>query len=269
MGRMLGDLWRRHDSRACAQILTPPSNGGAVCPKRRRPQACSSSCCPQDCMLSNWSSWGACNATCGQEGTQTRTRSVVVAQSCGGGKCDSATMQSQQCNNATSCCPRDCVLNGWSPVVGVLCNVRRWHAFRARAPKQLADELCGGSCPAQSESEPCNTRLLPNSTARGRLHGQWSACSVTCGAGRQTRSRTVQTSANVWRLLASARTATNRRNAVRFCRLACSRPSAVPGVELVRCGLTCSATCGASATKSRTRTALHERRHTAARHAHC
>ena len=51
---------------------------------------------PVDCVVSSWSAFGACSASCGG-GTQTQTRTIVTPDSNGGAACP-ALSQSQACN---------------------------------------------------------------------------------------------------------------------------------------------------------------------------
>lgn len=51
---------------------------------------------PVDCVVSSWSAYGACSASCGG-GTQTQTRTIVTPASNGGAACPSLS-QSQACN---------------------------------------------------------------------------------------------------------------------------------------------------------------------------
>jgi hypothetical protein len=56
---------------------------------------------PVDCVVSNWSNWGECSATCGG-GTQTRTRTIITPPANGGQQCP-ALSEIQTCN--TQACP--------------------------------------------------------------------------------------------------------------------------------------------------------------------
>ena len=54
---------------------------------------------PVDCVVSSWSAYGACSASCGG-GTKTQTRTIVTPASNGGAACP-ALSQSQSCNLQT------------------------------------------------------------------------------------------------------------------------------------------------------------------------
>jgi len=66
---------------------------------------------PVDCVLSDWSPWSACSATCGT-GTQSRTRTILTEPANGGTACGDLS-ESQDCN--TDPCPlnTDCI-GSWS-----------------------------------------------------------------------------------------------------------------------------------------------------------
>ncbi|MBI4699452.1 MAG: thrombospondin type-1 domain-containing protein, partial [Nitrospirae bacterium] len=66
---------------------------------------------PVDCVVSNWSDWGTCSASCGG-GTQARTRTIVTPPATGGAECP-ALSEEQSCN--THACPvYGWVTGGWS-----------------------------------------------------------------------------------------------------------------------------------------------------------
>ncbi len=77
-------------------VITPAANGGAACPVLEESQACNGFPCPVDCVVSDWSEWGTCSATCGG-GTQTRTRTVITPAAYGGAPCP-AMSDYQSCN---------------------------------------------------------------------------------------------------------------------------------------------------------------------------
>jgi hypothetical protein len=72
-------------------------------------RSCNNDCCPVNCELSDWTSWGECSAPCG-DGTQTRSRDVLTYDQCGGTQCGSLT-DSRPCN--TYVCPY-CDISEWS-----------------------------------------------------------------------------------------------------------------------------------------------------------
>ena len=51
-----------------------------------------------DCVLSDWTKWTDCSATCGPDGYQSRNRSVLVEEECGGLSCSENRFEVRQCN---------------------------------------------------------------------------------------------------------------------------------------------------------------------------
>ena len=89
-------------------IITNPSCGGIACPSGLSESiSCNAQCCAVDCAQTPWSTWTACDRTCGG-GTQTRSRTTTRAAACNGVACG-ALSESQSCN--TSPCPIDCKLS--------------------------------------------------------------------------------------------------------------------------------------------------------------
>ncbi|XP_013418821.1 A disintegrin and metalloproteinase with thrombospondin motifs adt-2 isoform X2 [Lingula anatina] len=121
----------------------------------------------------DWGQWSGCSATCGG-GTRTRTRTCPTGQNCAG---DSS--QTEGCN-ANAC-------GTWSD----------WSAWTTctvtcAGGSQTRSRTCNGGsdCPGSAtESQDCNTGACP-ATPTWTQWGAWTSCSVSCGGGTQTRTRT-------------------------------------------------------------------------------
>jgi len=70
------------------QVTTNPRNGGAACPQDlMMTRGCSRDPCNrQDCLISDWTGWGACTTTCGSGQTK-RSRKVIQKPQDGGLGC--------------------------------------------------------------------------------------------------------------------------------------------------------------------------------------
>eukprot|EP00163_Fabomonas_tropica_P013469 TRINITY_DN24_c0_g1_i1.p1 TRINITY_DN24_c0_g1~~TRINITY_DN24_c0_g1_i1.p1 ORF type:complete len:1967 (+),score=502.53 TRINITY_DN24_c0_g1_i1:169-6069(+) len=149
-------------------VTTSPQNGGTACPALSESQSCNTGCCPVNCAVSGWSSWGSCSVSCGG-GTQSRTRTVTTAASCGGTACP-ALSESQSCN--TGCCPVNCVVSAWGPYGS--CSVSCGGGIKTRTRTVTTPASCGGTaCPSTTDSASCNTQSCgpPPCRRRVRLMG--------------------------------------------------------------------------------------------------
>jgi len=79
------------------------ANGGNCSGDYDDYRGCSPPDCPAvDCEWNDWSSWGDCSVTCGDKGTQIRTRNKKVVEEFGG-NCVGEGTQSQDCNAPCQC----------------------------------------------------------------------------------------------------------------------------------------------------------------------
>jgi hypothetical protein len=163
--------------------LSAPSCGGSICPTSLGTQECNTVSCPVDCIVEAWSSWSDCSKTC-ETGTQSRTRATVSPMH--GGKACPTDIQYQSCN--TFDCPVDCVEGQWSSFDD--CTLTCGTGSRTRT-RSIAQPRHGGvSCGNSFETAECNAFACPIDCAFGEW-GDWQACTLSCGAGSQTRTRTV------------------------------------------------------------------------------
>jgi len=114
--------------------------------------------------------WGSCSASCGG-GTQTRTNT----NQCGG-----EVEEIQDCN--TQCCP---VNGGWSDWSS--CSASCGGGTQTRTCNNPS-QACGGSACSGESSQSCNTQCCPVN-GDWSSWSSWSSCSVSCGGGTQTKSR--------------------------------------------------------------------------------
>lgn len=92
-------------------ILAPASDGGAECTgESLQESACGQVQCPVDCVVTNWSSWSGCSASCGG-GINVRFRIVHVESAFGGVACPSDLTETLDCSEEP--CPVDCKLGEW------------------------------------------------------------------------------------------------------------------------------------------------------------
>ncbi|XP_056015238.1 SCO-spondin-like [Ostrea edulis] len=173
-------------SRSCTNPA--PKDGGDKC---RGPsfssQSCNTNGCPADGNWASWSTYGVCSMTCGG-GEQQRTRSCTnPAPKDGGDKCPGSSVSSRSCN--TNGCPVDGDWSAWSGygTCSVSCGVGQKQ--RTRTCSNPTPQYNGKPCVGNSASvKSCNIQTCPTD-------GNWTpwsgygVCSVTCGGGKQERSR--------------------------------------------------------------------------------
>jgi len=164
-------------SQARLRLCTSPAqHGGTPCGDLEESRSCNPEVCTS---VTDWQAWESCDVTCGG-GTTTRTRS------CSGDCTGIDLQQTETCNPDP--CPIDGVLLEWSPwsACSVTCG-----EGQTKRTRTCADELHGGlSCKSASLEEVKSCSL--SGCAPAGVLTSWSewVCSVTCGAGTASRSRT-------------------------------------------------------------------------------
>ncbi|CBZ54470.1 putative thrombospondin type 1 domain-containing protein [Neospora caninum Liverpool] len=77
-------------SRRQREILKHPDTDGQKCPETEQARVCMKDSCTTSCVVSEWSEWGPCGASCGG-GERTRKRSIISPPVNGGAICPSLT----------------------------------------------------------------------------------------------------------------------------------------------------------------------------------
>jgi hypothetical protein len=134
-------------------VTSAPLNGGTVCPALSNSRSCNTNGCPVNCVVSQWSVWGGCSATCGG-GSQTQNRIVTTAPLNGGTVCP-ALSNSRSCN--TNGCPVNCVVSQWSVWGG--CSATCGGGSQTQNRMVTTAPVNGGVvCPPLTNSRTCNTQ---------------------------------------------------------------------------------------------------------------
>jgi hypothetical protein len=161
--------------------------GGKPCAALTAMQACSDGKCPVHCDTSSWTAWSTCSKSCGT-GMQSRSRSVVTHAAHGGYVCPPLA-ELRSC--ATDACPVHCDTSSWT--AWSTCSKSCGTGMQSRSRSVVTHAAHGGYvCPPLAELRSCATDACPVDCVLSRWSA-WSACSKTCGAGVQTKSRTVAT----------------------------------------------------------------------------
>ncbi|XP_033106389.1 SCO-spondin-like [Anneissia japonica] len=161
---------------------------GAPCSDLYEERTCTpDTCCPVDCMVTQWSEWSACSVSCASEnGVRTRSRQVTQG-TCGGILCtDTSTAETQDCAG-------ECQLLEWSPwsCFCWFCNTGDsvFNNVCSRDRQELGTD-CNSQCGSLSETV-CNDVCCDNNCITSEW-STWSSCDQPCGSilGNQMRTRT-------------------------------------------------------------------------------
>nr|XP_034327535.1 uncharacterized protein LOC105323126 [Crassostrea gigas] len=173
-------------SRSCNNPA--PYGGGSDCVGSASSSTnCTLSPCPIDGGWTVWTSWDSCTVTCAG-GTKTRSRSCSnPTPQYGGRSCSGSSTSSQACY--TQSCPIDGGFSNWGSwgTCSVTCGGGT--QVRTRSCSNPAPQYGGANCAGSpSQNKTCNTNVCIIDGAWSQW-GSWSTCSVTCGGGKQSRSR--------------------------------------------------------------------------------
>jgi len=145
---------------------------------------CSFDPCPVNCVWGGWS-YVPCPVTCGP-GIITKYRSIDTVANWGGTICTGPDVIIENCS--TSPCPIDCGWNHWGDwsACSVTCANGTQTRTRATIPAQYGGKECLGTT---KQSHQCHTEPCP-------INCEWSVwnsthCSVSCGGGKLTKSRSI------------------------------------------------------------------------------
>jgi hypothetical protein len=164
-------------------IVARPTNGGQACPALSETESCADFPCAVGCVVSDWSVWSPCSATC-DTSVRTRNRSILVNPSQGGALCPPLT-DVQRC--LTPFCPIDCAVNQWSSWSA--CSAECGGGERARTRIINTVSMFGGApCPALFEANSCNTQQCIVNCSVGEW-APWSPCLASCGETVRYRLR--------------------------------------------------------------------------------
>eukprot|EP00933_Yihiella_yeosuensis_P042301 TRINITY_DN36854_c0_g1_i1.p1 TRINITY_DN36854_c0_g1~~TRINITY_DN36854_c0_g1_i1.p1 ORF type:complete len:648 (+),score=94.54 TRINITY_DN36854_c0_g1_i1:65-2008(+) len=153
---------------------------------------------PQDCVLSEWASWGECSRTCGG-GTQFRVKEVVREASEGGRPCNGDLHQVESCAEMPCNADLDCFVSQWSFWSPCSVSCGKGQRVRQRAVLQAAqrggagcnlDLLQAEGCEGKHTSPTCGDHV----DCKWSSWKEWSQCykAENCGLGHRSRERVIE-----------------------------------------------------------------------------
>jgi hypothetical protein len=172
-------------------VLTFPVDGGFACPDLEQQLGCNTQACAVDCVTTDWDNWSVCTVSCGW-GLSSRTRTATAQNKWGGAKCG-ALSDYRPCH--IGFCPVNCTVTDWPEDWGACTkSCGGGDSFRHRSVV-TASAFEGTICPALTEKEGCNAQSCPVDCIVSEWSG-FSTCTLSCGGGTQTATRTVITTNN-------------------------------------------------------------------------
>lgn len=164
------------------------ANNGKACPALSEEKDCNTQACPINCKMSNWGPWSKCSKTC-DSGVSKRTRTVETEAQHGGAACPASKEETQPCN--TNPCPVDCVVSAFG--AWKTCDADCGPGKQTRTRTVTTTPKNGGkACPGLEEEQDCKIKECPIDCKQSAF-GAWGVCNKPCGAGVQTRTRSVLT----------------------------------------------------------------------------
>ncbi|CDJ47042.1 thrombospondin type 1 domain-containing protein, putative [Eimeria brunetti] len=144
--------------RRARRILSEAQFGGEPCAETEQTADCSlETACIRDCLLSNWSEWGPCSATCGG-GYKQRHREVVEAPINGGDPCESLE-EFEPCAEF-SCFGSDCKVSEWGEWGA--CSKECGGGVHTRERQVLMPRTGNGAdCPELQQRRGCGLHRCP------------------------------------------------------------------------------------------------------------
>ncbi|XP_069105029.1 uncharacterized protein [Argopecten irradians] len=184
----------KYRTRSCTNPA--PQHGGASCPSSDTSStSCNTFPCPIDGVWGSWGSYSSCSLTCkdygtSQTGSKSRTRSCNnPAPQHNGANCPGSSSSSASCTTSTYC-PINGGFTSWTTWTTCSVTCASGTQQRSRSCTDPAPQFGGTSCSgATSGTKGCTLSPCPIDGAWANW-GSWGSCTVTCGGGSSTRTRT-------------------------------------------------------------------------------
>eukprot|EP00927_Polykrikos_kofoidii_P076775 TRINITY_DN73801_c0_g1_i1.p1 TRINITY_DN73801_c0_g1~~TRINITY_DN73801_c0_g1_i1.p1 ORF type:complete len:1551 (+),score=187.84 TRINITY_DN73801_c0_g1_i1:478-4653(+) len=168
-------------------VLVNATNGGDSCSG----DLIVAETCPEekvDCIVSDWTEWDLCTATC-DGGKRNRLRQINTLARGGGRQCPSSLIETGSCNTQ-DCVVTNCKMADWSDWSVCSAKCGNGQQTRGRVVQNYAS-LGGIGCTGNlDEMRSC----VDNCTKVDCLltdWSDWSACTCSCAGGQHERTRSV------------------------------------------------------------------------------
>ena len=163
------------------------------CDASRRRRRCRHAACPvKNCDITLWSYWSYCSTDqCGQEGSQSRSRTIVSKPACGGTESPDNLNETRQCYGSKTV---DCKLTYWSEWSGCT-NACGVSVTRFSVRHRITIEQCGGTCSSSlTKTRSCQqTGCFNGGSPKEGVCFFQAGFSVNAASCKVTRSRKLKT----------------------------------------------------------------------------
>merc|ERR1719428_1383158 len=173
-------------------VTREPANGGEPCPEEfERTLPCNEDFCPIDCVYSEFSGFGECDAPCGP-GNNHRYRSIITFTEHGGVECSEPVENLKPCQVVP--CPINCEYAEWE----------EWSECSEFCGEGETSRQRGHAVEAKYGGLPCNGPAFEDTVCFVKPCpiacevSDWAnegVCSLTCGGGEQKQTRKILTQA--------------------------------------------------------------------------
>eukprot|EP00929_Paragymnodinium_shiwhaense_P050191 TRINITY_DN25294_c0_g2_i1.p1 TRINITY_DN25294_c0_g2~~TRINITY_DN25294_c0_g2_i1.p1 ORF type:complete len:1607 (+),score=365.13 TRINITY_DN25294_c0_g2_i1:131-4951(+) len=143
---------------------------------------------PVDCEMGQWTTWDACDRSCGG-GQKARHRQVNTFPLRGGRACSSELVQTDGCNQVS--CPGDCEVGDWSDwaTCSAKCGVGQYR--RSRQVLRERSPGARGCSMSLEETAKCHGPPCHIQDCLWDEWEPWSGCTRSCGGGQESRTRRI------------------------------------------------------------------------------
>lgn len=141
-----------------------------------------------NCIVSAWTSWDACDRTCGG-GQQRRQRQIEQYPQNDGLECPADLMEITSCN-VHLCGDEFCEISAWSTWGACSTSCSSGQQMRHRQVLRSNREGCAGEL---TQMRPCDREYVPcdPSECLWNAWSDWTSCSHSCDGGQKVRHRSL------------------------------------------------------------------------------
>jgi len=166
------------------KVKQEPTNGGKPCTGILAETGACKAILSDPCVMSTWSDWGTCQASCGS-GWQQRARHVVKPARGRGAACAGSLKELQACSTTCVADPIPCTFSDWSHWSGCSADGQRFRRRTVAQPAAAGGKPCDGTL---QETHACGPTPVD---CKFSDWTDWGTCDQSCGSGQTHRQRQI------------------------------------------------------------------------------